>query len=94
MMTSGPNWKYSSLASREAIFERRISSEGVRPVGRKAERRVKRTSLGIWRREDVREKTFSGEKKGRVVMRKAEAVRKRITRARETFAGVGRMGIL
>ena len=46
-MTSGPYVKYSNLDSSEAIFDRRTSSEGVRPVGRKAERRVKRTSVGI-----------------------------------------------
>lgn len=27
---------------------------------------MKSTSVGVWRREDVRTKTFSGEKKGRV----------------------------
>jgi hypothetical protein len=75
------------------IFDRRVSSAGVRPVGRRAERRVKRTSLGIWRREEVRENMFSGEKKGRVLMRKAKAVKKRIMRARETFEGTGRIGM-
>ena len=92
IIAPGPNWKYSSLDSRELIFDRRISSEGVRPMGRKAERRVKRTSVGIWRREDVRLNMFSGEKKGRVLMRKAEAVMKRIMRARETLGGTGRIG--
>ena len=75
------------------IFDRRISSTGVRPVGRKAERRVKRTSVGIWRREEVKENMFSGEKTGRVLMRKARAVRKRIMRARETLGETGRMGM-
>lgn len=92
-MASGPNWKYSNLDSSELIFDRKISSEGVRPVGRKAESRVKRTSVGICRREDVRENMFSGEKKGSVFMRKAEAVMKRIIRARETLGGTGRMGM-
>lgn len=65
----------------------------MRPVGRRADRRVKRTSVGIWRREEVREKMFSEEKSGRVFMREAAAVRKRIVRARDTLAGTGRMGI-
>lgn len=54
---------------------------------------MKRTSVGIWRREEVRENMFSEEKKGTVLMRKAVAVRKRMMRARETLAGTGRTGM-
>ena len=93
MITSGPNWKYSNLDSNEVIFERRVSSEGVRPVGRRAESRVKSTSVGICRREEVKENMFSGEKMGSVVIRKPTAVRRRIMRARETLGGTGRMGM-
>lgn len=46
---------------------RRRLSASVKPEGpRRAERRVKRTSMGIWRREEVRWKMFSGEKMGSV----------------------------
>ena len=72
---------------------RRASSVGVRPSGRRAERRVKRTSVGIWRREEVRVKMLVGEKGGRVLRRKARVVIVRIRRARETLGGMGRMGI-
>lgn len=89
--TSGPNWKYRYRDSREEILERRISSAGV--SGRRVERRVKRTSVEICRRDEVRVKMFDGEKGGRVLMRKATVVIIRIRRARETFGGVGRMGI-
>lgn len=41
-------------------FVRRRSSVGAR--GRRAERRVKRTSVGVWSRELVRVKMFSGPK--------------------------------
>jgi len=37
--------------------------------GRSEARRVKRTSLGVWRREEVRVRMFSGEKRGRVEMK-------------------------
>ncbi len=63
----------------------------VRPVGRRAERRVKRTSVGIWRREDVREKMFSGAKTGRVLRRKETEVMRSMVRARRTAGGAGRM---
>ena len=69
---------------------RRISSEGVRPVGRSAERRVKRTSVGIWRRDCVSVKRFSGEEKGRVFRRKESAVMRSMRRARDTLGGMGR----
>jgi hypothetical protein len=35
---------------------------------------------------------FSGENIGRVLMRKAVAIRRSIMRARETLGGTGRMG--
>jgi hypothetical protein len=66
---------------------------GVRPSGGREERRVKRTSVGIWRREDVRVKMLGGEKGGRVLRRNARLVIVRIRRARETLGGTGRMGI-
>jgi len=48
----------------------RASSWGVRVwFGRSEARRVKRTSLGVWRREEVRVRMFSGEKRGRVEMK-------------------------
>ena len=72
-------------------MERRISSVGVR--GRSAERRVKRTSVGIWSREEVRVKMLVGEKRGRVLRRKTTVVMARIRRARETLGGMGRMGM-
>ena len=92
MIVSGPNWKYSNLDSREFILDRSISSEAVRPAGRSAERRVKRTSVGICRRDEVRLNMFSAENRGRVLTRKAVAVMKSIMRAREIFGGMGRMG--
>ena len=51
---------------------------------------MKRTSTGIWRREEVRENMFSGEKKGRVRRRKVPVTTKRIRRAREIKGGTGR----
>lgn len=80
--TSGPCWKYRYRDSREEILERRISSVGVR--GRRVERRVKRTSVLICRRDWVRVKMLVGEKGGRVKRRKEIVVRVRIRRARET----------
>jgi hypothetical protein len=56
-----------------------------------ADSRVKSTSTGIWRREEVREKMFSGEKKGRVRMTKVTATTKRIRRARKIKGGMGRI---
>ncbi len=52
--------------------------------GRRAERRVKRTSVLICRRDWVRVKMLMGEKVGRVRRRKERVVRVRIRRARET----------
>ena len=73
-------------------MDRSTSSEGVRPVGRKAKRRVKRTSVGICRRDEVRLNMFSGENRGSVLTRKAVAVMKSIIRAREILGGTGRIG--
>jgi hypothetical protein len=54
---------------------------------------VKSTSTGIWRRDCVSVKRFSGApKKGRVLMRKESAVMKRMRSARDTLGGMGRMG--
>lgn len=65
----------------------------VRPCGRRAERRVKRTSVGVWMRDCVRVKMFSGLKRGRVFSRKMADATKRIVRARTTCEGTGRMDI-
>ena len=54
---------------------------------------MKRTSVGIWRRETVTENMFSGEKAGRVFTRNDSEVTKRIKRARCTAGGIGRMGM-
>lgn len=75
----------------ETSFPRRSSSVGVSPEGRREARRVKRTSVEIWRRDCVREKTFSGVNVGMVLMRKQREVMKRIVRARETAGGIGRI---
>lgn len=64
-MISGPYWKNNSRDSNEVILERRASSAGVKPFGRMLERRVKRTSVGIWSREEVNLKIFSAAKRGR-----------------------------
>ena len=61
-------------------------------LGRIRPRRVKRTSLGVWRREDVTANMFSGERKGRVQIKAMEAVMKRMLRARKTGTGVARIG--
>ena len=66
----------------------------VRPWGRRVEMRVKRTSVGICRRDWVRVKMLDGEKRGRVERRKARVVMKRIRRARETAGGMARIGML
>lgn len=50
-------------------------------LGRRVARRVKRTSEGVCRREEVRVKMFSGEKNGRVESRARREVRKRRLRA-------------
>lgn len=52
---------------------------GVR--GRRAERRVKRTLLGVCKRDWVCWKMLAGPKSGRVERRKTRAVRKRAFRA-------------
>jgi len=71
---------------------RRASSDGVRvSLGRRVESLLKRTSGGIWRRDCVAVKTFSGEKTGRVRARRRSATPKRTVRARETEGGRGWM---
>lgn len=92
--TEGPCWRKRRRDSREFILERRTSSEGVRPLGRMAERRVKRTSVGIWRREEVVLKMSSCEKIGRESMMKELTRRKRRRRARVSLRDRGRIGRL
>ena len=65
----------------------------MRPAGRSAESRVKRTSVGVWIRDWVRVKMFSGLKMGRVLRRKMADVTKRIVRARTTWGGTARIDI-
>ena len=91
LTTSGPNWKYNSLDSREMILFRRAVSLGARPVGRRPWRRVKRTSTGIWRRDWVRLNIFSEAKYGSATMRKRRAVPPRMIIACKTFLGRGRI---
>lgn len=73
----------------EASFPRRISSDGVSPAFRMASRRVKRTSIGMCRRDCVSVKMFSGELKGSVVYKKYMAVKKRTASAREQAVETG-----
>ena len=61
-------------------------------AGRIDARRVKRTSLGVWSREDVKLNTFSGEKVGTVEIKAKAEARKRALRALRTYGGVGRTG--
>jgi len=71
----------------------RASSWGVRVwFGRREARRVKRTSLGVCRREEVRVRMFSGEKAGRVEMKYIVAERKRRLRDRRMAGGMGVIG--
>ena len=63
MTTSGPNVKYNSRESMDASLGRRVLSSSERasePLT--AAKRVKRTSLGVCRREEVISKMFSGAK--------------------------------
>jgi hypothetical protein len=91
--TSGPNWQYSSRDSRLTKRARREVSAAVRPDAeeRRVERRVKRTSTGIWRRDWVTRKMFSGAKIGRVLKRKRAETRARRRRQREVDSERGRM---
>ena len=74
----------------EAILGRRMVSASVRPEGPRARlRRVKRTSLEVWRREEVKVKMLSGAKEGRVEMRAMTAETKRMVRDLETGLGIG-----
>lgn len=73
-----------------AIRGRRSSSVGVRVwSGRRAERRVKRTSGGVWRREEVRVIMFSGARKGMVERKARRAERKSMFRECRTARGRG-----
>ena len=55
--------RYNNRASSEAILGFKMVSFSVRPpLPRARARRVKRTSLGVCRREEVSVKMFSGEK--------------------------------
>jgi hypothetical protein len=72
-------------------LERRARSDRVRvAAGRRVERRVKRTSAGICRRDWVRVKMFSGERTGRVRRRKTAATARRTRIARKMPDGSGR----
>lgn len=74
------------------VFKR--LSVGVRPASpRTWERRVKRTSVGIWRRDCVREKMFSGAKMGIVLIMNTQVTTKRRKSARATAGGTSRMGM-
>lgn len=90
IIVSGPYFRYKSRDSLLVNAFLRISSVGVRPVGRKVWRRVKRTSVGICRRDWVSVKSEGVVKVGKVLTRKAREVMKRIVRARDTFGGTGR----
>lgn len=77
----------------EAIRGLRSRSDSVRTrSGRTRLRRVKRTSLGVCKRDEVRVNMFSGEKKGRVEMRAKRAEIKRMFRPRNEEVGVDRIG--
>lgn len=69
---------------------RRTPSASVSPETPRARlRRVKRTSLEVWRREEVVVKMFSGAKYGWVEMRARRAEMKRMVRDLETDLGIG-----
>lgn len=70
-------------------FALRAVSSGDR--GRKTERRLKRTSLEVWRRPSVSRKMLCGEKNGNVEMRKSMAEAKRRFKAMEVLLESGRM---
>lgn len=89
-MVSGPYFRYKSRDSLLVNAFLRISSLGVRLAERNVCRRVKRTSVGICRRDWVSVKSEGVVKVGKVLMRKAREVMKRIVRARDTFRGTGR----
>jgi len=55
-----------------------VLSWSVRPPSRASPRRVKRTSLGVWRRDCVMVKMFSGAKYGMVEIRASNADMKRM----------------
>lgn len=62
------------------------------PSGRRELRRLKRTSFGVCRRDEVIWKMFSGAKVGSVEMRAKTQETKRILRAVKTYVGGGRTG--
>lgn len=57
-------------------------------------RRVKRTSMGIWRRDWVMSKMFVGEKYGKVEMSDTTDIVNRMDNARDTEGEAGRIGWL
>lgn len=92
---SGPWARYRSRASREENLDLSVWSAAVRvSCSLRWERRTKRTSLGICRRDSVRRNMFSGRKGGRVERREMTAEMKRIFRARLIRGGVARIGAL
>lgn len=58
-------------------------------LGRMRPRRVKRTSLGVCSRDEVRVNMFSGEKKGKVKTKAMTAEIKRILRPLNAADGTG-----
>lgn len=60
--------------------------------GRSEASRVKSTSVGIWRREDVRLNRFSGARGGKARTKRAKEMVVRIVRARKADPGSGRIG--
>lgn len=91
---SAPNLRYNFRAPRDVNLDLSRSSAGVKVLsGRSRARRVKMMSVGVLRRERVREKIFGGGARGlngRLSSRKKRVVEKRTFRAREVIDGRGR----
>ncbi|KAL8680266.1 MAG: hypothetical protein Q9224_006955, partial [Gallowayella concinna] len=74
---------YKHRASMLAMRGLRCSSAGVKVLaGRRLLRRLKRTSFGVWMREEVARKMFSGAKYGKVERKKRKVEMKRMFRER------------
>lgn len=71
-------------------FDRKVVSNSVSALpGRNEASLVNRTSTGIWRRDCVTEKTFSGERVGSVRIRKNSDAETRRRMERKTAGGTG-----